>query len=584
MKPELFTRIDDSIKSGKTAFILDFNTNDRQICIDDNIYPQSIQFALAEYLGKRGYHIGIYSQGIGLHQLNTAKSTATGSNPFNMSNIHSLNLLTPVLRRKDIKSALIIQYSDLLAPHSEGSAFLQPEQQILLETLHRWGADDDIRAAQNIIILISYEGSVNSLLTKSGVYTPIQVSLPSKESRKEFIDFINGVKKSGTRKYADLEEAISDDEFVRITNGLRLIDLEALYKSKTDGKISRKDVQTMKANTIRDIAGGLVEVVAPEEGFESIAGLDNVKEYFMLLRWMFQNGSPSMPYAMILAGVPGTGKSKLCGTLAKELDIPLLILRNLHGPYVGQSEANLERVLKVVDSMSPCIVVIEELDQSIGRRNTSGASGDSGTTDRMSQRFWEALGTNKNRGRTLWIGTSNRPDILDSAMLDRFQVIIPFLHPTPFEVVQLLPVLSSQVCRKLADDVNPEEIANLENLYLPTVRGLNEIITSASQRADYESSSVNSIINHRHILAAARDFKITYDAIQHEYIALKAIEMVSFTSLLPWMSFNGLRKNAQIPAYLQTIVDIDTGYVDTKKLSERIRTLEQELYHKRMTR
>jgi len=287
---------------------------------------------------------------------------------------------------------------------------------------------------------------------------------------------------------------------------------------------------------------------------------------------------------MILAGVPGTGKSKLCGTLAKELEIPLLILRNLHGPYVGQSEANLERVLKVVDSMSPCVVVIEEIDQSIGKRNTGGMSGDSGTTDRMSQRFWEALGSNKNRGRTLWIGTSNRPDLLDAAMLDRFQVIIPFLHPTPKEVKELLPVLASQINRTFSDDVNLEQIANLTNLYLPTVRGLNEIITIASQMADYETGQINSVIKQNNLYNSAMDYKITYDLIQHEYIALKAIEMVSFSSLLPWMSFNGLRPDIQIPSYLISIVDSTTGYINPKLLSERLRALEDEMLYKRARR
>jgi SpoVK/Ycf46/Vps4 family AAA+-type ATPase len=58
--------------------------------------------------------------------------------------------------------------------------------------------------------------------------------------------------------------------------------------------------------------------------------------------------------------------------------------------FCWPSEANLERVLSIVDSLSPCVVLIEEIDQWIGQRGT-GASGDSGTTNRMSQRFWEPL-------------------------------------------------------------------------------------------------------------------------------------------------------------------------------------------------
>uniref|UniRef100_A0A7C3WV81 Uncharacterized AAA domain-containing protein ycf46 n=1 Tax=Dictyoglomus turgidum TaxID=513050 RepID=A0A7C3WV81_9BACT len=583
MRKTIFSQIEEGIKGGKTAFILEFNTNDRQLLLEKGIYPTSLHLALATYFGQKGYHCGLFSPGLAeVQELNPPDSNATGNNPFRMQGTNkSLNLYTPILRRKDTKVVLIVQYADLLAPVAEGSIFLQPEQQIVLETLHRWGADDAIRQAQNIVILISYEGGVNSLLTRSGVYQTIQIPLPDEATRHEFIHLLLNLTDGVNRKYAKLEDGFTAEEMSRVSNGLRLIDIEALFRSRSDSVIKRDDIQTIKSNAIREMAGGLVEVVEPIEGFESIAGLESVKEYFKFLKWMFQNGSPAVPYAMILAGVPGSGKSKLCSTLAKELNLPLLILRNLHGPFVGQSEANLERVLRIVESMSPCVVLIEEIDQGIGQRGT-GLSGDSGTTNRMSQRFWEALGSSqKNRGKNLWIGTSNRPDLLDTAMLDRFQVIIPFLHPTPREVSTLLPVIAKQINRKLADDIDLISISNLPNLYLPTVRGLVEIMTSAAQRADYESGIVNSTIENKHLMAAARDYKITYDVIQHEYIALKAVEMVSFSSLLPWMSFNGKRPDAEIPSYLQEIVDPD-GYLDTSKLSARIRELEQVLFSQKM--
>lgn len=583
MKPPVISQIENAQRGGRTAFILEWNTNDRQMFLEEGIYPTSLHLALATYFGKKGYHCGLYSQGLGIQELTPPGSAAVGQNPFRQYGNQSLNLLTPILRRTDTKAALIVQYADLLAPTSEGSVYLQPEQQIVLETLHRWGADDAIRQAGNVVILISYEAGVNSLLTRSGVYTTIQVPLPEENLRQEFINLMLSAKNNGISKYASLEEGFTPDEMTRSSNGLRLSDIETLFRSKVGFSVTRRDIQEVKSATIREMAGGLVEVVTPAEGFEAIAGMATVKEYFQFLKWMFQNGSPAVPYAMILAGVPGVGKSKLCSSLAKELNLPLLILRNLHGPFVGQSEANLERVLHVVDSMSPCVVVIEEIDQGIGQRGV-GPSGDSGTTNRMSQRFWEALGSGKNRGRNLWVGTSNRPDLLDTAMLDRFQVIIPFLHPTPDEVVELLPVLVAQVKRNFQEDVDLKIISQLPNLYLPTVRGLCEIISAAAQRADYEANKVGSVIGQKHLLAAALDYKITYDPIQHEHIALKSVEMVSFSSLLPWMSLSGKRPNAQIPDYLESIVDAETGHIDAAKLSEQIRTLEHALYTQKAMR
>lgn len=574
MKPHLITEIEDGIKAGKSGFILTWNTNDRQHYLQEGIYPMALHAFLAAYFGRQGYHCGLYSQGVGLQQLNAPGSSAKGNNPFTGGANQTLGLLTPILRRCDTKSCLIVQYADLLAPHADGSVFLQPEQQVLLETLHRWGADDAIRQARNLVILISYEGGTNSLLTRSGAYKAISVQLPDLSTRREFINMMLAGSGGKEAKYARLDQGFTAEEFSRVANGLRLTDIEALFRSRSGDVIRRYDIQAVKGNTIKEMAGGLVEVVEPCEGFEMVAGLESAREYFQQLKWMFQNGSRDMPYAVLLAGVPGTGKSLLCHALAKELNMPLLIVRNLFGQYVGQSESNLERVLQTVESMSPCLVLLEELDQGIGQRGV-GTSGDSGTSNRMSSRLWEALGSNKNRGRSIWVATTNRPDIIDDAMLDRFQTIIPFLHPTPDEVAELIRTLARQLKRSLADDVNTGDVSRLPNLQLPTVRGLTEVVTTAGQRADWESKQVGSTIQQRQLIAAALDYKITYDFVQHEFIALKTLAMVPKASLLPWMSESGIRPNAQIPDYLSTIVDRQTGMVDNDRLHERIRALER---------
>jgi len=59
MKPEVFTQIEEGIKGGKTGFILEFNTNDRQMHIEEGIYPTSLLLSLATYFGKKGYHCGL---------------------------------------------------------------------------------------------------------------------------------------------------------------------------------------------------------------------------------------------------------------------------------------------------------------------------------------------------------------------------------------------------------------------------------------------------------------------------------------------------------------------------------------------
>jgi hypothetical protein len=187
MRPSVVKMIEEGIRGGKTGFIMEFNTNDRQLFPEEGIAPASLHLALASYLGRQGFHCGIYSCGMkGVQEIIPPGSNAKGTNPFNQKGgQQGLTQCTPILRRNDIKTALFVQYADLLAPTCDGNVFLQPEQQTVLETLHRWGSDDSIRQAGNIVVLISYEGGVNSLLTRSGVYRTIEVPLPDEDIRRE---------------------------------------------------------------------------------------------------------------------------------------------------------------------------------------------------------------------------------------------------------------------------------------------------------------------------------------------------------------------------------------------------------------
>ena len=571
----IIDRIEHGMQGGKTGFVLEWNTSDRLYVPDEGIGPISLHLGLAEHFDRQGYHCGLFTQSRGLEALAPPEPVTSGANPFRGESAEDLSEITPVLRSRDSQAVLFVQYADLLLPEAQEANFLQPEQQRRLEIVHRWGTDDRIRQVGSAVILIAHEESVSGLLTQSGAYKTLRVPLPEEETRGEFIDLMISADEAGGEEEV-LEEGFGPVEMARMTNGLRLRDIETLFRSRDGDPVRRPAIQELKGETIREMAGGLVEVAQPDQGFEAIVGLGSVKAYFHRLRKQWKGeAAETMSDKLILAGVPGQGKSFLCRSLAKEMELPLLIIRNLHGRYVGESEANMERVLSVVDTMSPCIVVIEELDQwGIGQRS-SGPTGDSGTTSRMTQRFWEELGDSRKRGNVLWIATSNRPDLLDAAMLDRFQVVIPFIHPTPPQVADLLEGLADQLGRKLAEDVDTSEISQYPNLRLPTVRNLREIMSKAARNADMEAGEVSAKVHHRHLSAAARDYVITYDRTQHVHIALTAIQMTPFRSLYPWMDASGERRgDARIPRYLDDLVRED-GHLNREALSDRIQKYQQ---------
>jgi hypothetical protein len=593
MAPRWFVRFEEARQSNTKGCILVYNTNDLVYYPDSGVPPCLLKFFLAQYLERQGYAVAGFSLAQGLHLLTPSDARAPHGarplltavpNPRDPEQV--LAALTSALRCRDQKSAILFDYADHLAPAAQGmNAVLSPLHLHALEILHAWGTDDAIRATDNLVILISHENQLNELLLRSGSgYRVVQVDLPTAAEREAFIQFLLTLRSQGrATAFGELEEDLTPPELARITGGLRYRDVEELFRLAAAQRtpLTRAMVRERKAEAIRQLAQNLLEVHEPTYGFEQVAGVRHAVEYFEGLKWRIHAGDPSAPQAILLAGVPGCGKSFLVLALAKELGFPCLAMRNVRERWVGASERNLELVLWVAETLAPCLIWLEELDQILGQRGT-GASADAGTSERLLARIWEFMGSMKHRGRLLWVATTNRPDLLDAATLDRFQVIIPFLHPTGSEIADLLPRLAKQIGRKLADDVEAQALARLPQLREPTVRALQEVVAMAGTLADLEAGQVGSPIRHRHLEEAACDFKPTYNPLLHQFIALTAIRMTSFQSLLPWRKGRGWRQGYELPSYLQNLVDAETGEVKLPELQDHLSRLQMQLFAERM--
>jgi len=126
-----------------------------------------------------------------------------------------------------------VDYADHLCPISQGmNAVLAPQHLFALQTFHAWGVDDEIGSSENLVILISHENQVNELLTRTGSgYRVITLDLPNEEERFAFAELLMSLRSRGRAKdFAPLSEDLSLQEFARISGGLRLRDIEGLFR------------------------------------------------------------------------------------------------------------------------------------------------------------------------------------------------------------------------------------------------------------------------------------------------------------------------------------------------------------------
>jgi hypothetical protein len=607
-QPRWLNEMEEAFRGGAPGCVLTFNIYDYVVA--PGTPPCRLRDFLGEYFRRRGSELVVYfsraagcelwtgdaddaavreaaqrferASGLRLEPQRAAGADA-GARRHPLDELReSLAGLTRLLQQRGASVALIIDYAHFVVPATQGMAALaSPDQLLAVETLHRWGIDQVIRAAGNRVVLLADEGHVNELLVGQGSgYRPITVDLPGCEERQAFIDQLAGLARHRRGEIAALAGELPLGEAAELTTGLGLGDIERLFRTAAarGATVGRDAIRAAKAEAIRALGRDLVEVFETSSGFQAVAGLPHVVEYLGGLTQLLRMGSRTVPRAVLLAGVPGVGKTFIVKAWAHELGWNCLALRAVRSKWVGESERNLERVLNIVRSLTPCILFTDEVDAVVGKRE---AGGDSGVSERIFARILEFTSMEEHRGRIVWVGATNRPDLLDPAVVDRFGVVIPFLTPSPADIGPLMTVLARQLDRSLASDVRFDQLAELEPLRCTSARALLEVISMAANWTDQDAGRPDNPIDHDHLHQAVLDHLRDFDPDEHEFIALTALRLTSFASLLPWRRRHERRPGYALPAYLAAFVDPESGALDQDAVATRLRQLGQRLGQRR---
>jgi len=145
----------------------------------------------------------------------------------------------------------------------------------------------------------------------------------------------------------------------------------ALRVCKDLNKDAIKLILNEKASII-NTSGILRYIESPESGMETVGGLDNLREYIRLDKPCFTKEAEEFgldkPKGILLCGVPGTGKSLSSIAIGGEFNLPIIFLDigSLMGSLVGESESNLRQAIKLIEAISPCVVVLEEIEKALG--------------------------------------------------------------------------------------------------------------------------------------------------------------------------------------------------------------------------
>ena len=200
--------------------------------------------------------------------------------------------------------------------------------------------------------------------------------------------------------------------------------------------------------------------------FADVAGVEEAKEEvceivdFLKDPAKFQRLGGKIPKGVLMVGSPGTGKTLLARAIAGEAKVPFFTISgsDFVEMFVGVGASRVRDMFEQAKKHAPCIIFIDEID-AVGRHRGAGLGGGHDEREQtLNQLLVEMDGFEGNEG-IIVIAATNRPDVLDPALLrpGRFdrQVVVPLPDVRGRE--QILKVHMRKV--PLADDVRPELIA-----------------------------------------------------------------------------------------------------------------------------
>lgn len=161
----------------------------------------------------------------------------------------------------------------------------------------------------------------------------------------------------------------------------------------------------------------------PDVGWDDVGGLEDVKQALReAVEWplkhaaLFERAKTRPPKGLLLSGPPGCGKTLLAKAVARESGVNFISIKGpqLLSKWVGESEKGVREIFKKARQASPCIIFLDEIDSLAPAR---GAGGDAHVSERVvSQLLTELDGIEELRG-VMVLAATNRPDIVDPALL-----------------------------------------------------------------------------------------------------------------------------------------------------------------------
>ena len=381
---------------------------------------------------------------------------------------------------KNAPSIIFIDEIDSIAPKREEVSG-EVERRIVAQLLSLM----DGMSSRGKVVVIGATNRVNAIdpaLRRPGRFDrEIEIGVPDRNGRLEVLQIhTRGMplaKDVNLEKIADISHGFVGADLQSLSKeaGMRAlrkilpeidlssqsIPVETLRKIIVTMQDFMDVVKEMEPSAMREV---FVEV--PDVKWEDIGGLSSIKqelqeavEWPLKYQGVFAYADAMPPKGILLYGPPGTGKTLMAKAAANESEANFISIKGpeLLSKWVGESEKGVREVFRKARQAAPCIIFFDEVD-AIAPRRGGGMGADSHVTERLISQLLTELDGLEILTNVVVIAATNRPDIVDPALLrpGRFDRLLYVPPPDKNSRMQIIKIHTKK--KPLAEDINMDDL------------------------------------------------------------------------------------------------------------------------------